>query len=180
MRGWFARLGRPPKRQRLAWIVPGQIAVGGFPLPQKIPTLLNQGIRVILSLCTEEEGRLTPALQQQFRCVRVALPDSRHSQALEIQDLEAAVDLLHWTVQRRLPVYVHCWAGMERSPLVCIAYLCRHGGWDLWDALNWVKHIHPPAQPTSTQIQVLRRYLTQPPTSSPSEEESGEHHWTSL
>lgn len=140
-------------------MIPGKLALGRFPGPQHRPILIQQGVKVILSLCGEREGSLAKPLTQDFRCLRVPLPDSRYSVSLDEANLAEAVDLIHWSLQKRQPIYVHCWAGMERSPLVCVAYLCHHQGFDLLDALSWVKHIHPPSRPTSAQLQVLRRYL---------------------
>ncbi|NJN86723.1 MAG: dual specificity protein phosphatase family protein [Leptolyngbyaceae cyanobacterium SL_7_1] len=52
-------------------------------------------------------------------------------------------------------------AGIERSPTVCIAYLCHHHQLELWEALNCVRQVRPHALPTDGQLQVIRQFLSQ-------------------
>ncbi len=153
----------PPERVSpcIHWVLQGELAVGCFPTRLYREPLGDRQIQVILSLCSEWEGQLPPEIRAAFCCLRVPMPDSRYTRPLEIEELSDAVDLVHWHLQRRRPVYVHCWAGMERSPLVCLAYLCRYRHLDWLDALAWMKQTHPPTQPTGPQLQVVRAYLAQ-------------------
>jgi len=76
-----------------------------------------------------------------------------------VEDLATAIDLLCETLQTRGPVYVHCLAGIERSPTVCLAYLCRYQNLQVWEALNWLKSIHARTGITSEQLRVVSSYL---------------------
>jgi atypical dual specificity phosphatase len=102
---------------------------------------------------------LPKAIRQGFRCLRVPLTDSRSVQPLDPFDLGEAVDLIQWNLSKQLPVYVHCLAGMERSPTVCLAYLCRYQQFDLLDALGWLRHVHPATRITGAQLSSVRHYL---------------------
>jgi atypical dual specificity phosphatase len=143
------------------WILAHRLAIGPLPKKAWLQSFEEQGIRTIISLCSEVEGKLPKAMAAQFRCVRVPLPDSHYRRSLIPAELEEAVDLIHWNLQKRQPVYLHCLAGIERSPLVAIAYLCRYCSMDLLDATGWLAHVHGSSQPTPSQLKVVRQYLQQ-------------------
>ena len=143
------------------WVLDNRIAIGPLPRKAWLTAFEQQGIHSIISLCDEAEGKLPKAMTQQFRCVRVSLPDSRYRRSLTVCELEEAVDLIHWNVQKQQPVYLHCLAGIERSPLVAIAYLSRYRAMDLLDAVGWLSHVHGNSRPTSAQLKVVRQYLNE-------------------
>jgi atypical dual specificity phosphatase len=147
------------RHTRIDWVIPGKLAVGGFPRSPLALTLTEHRIKVVLSVCPESEGQLPKVIRQGFRCLRVPLTDSRSPQPLDPFDLGEAVDLLQWNLNKKLPVYVHCLAGMERSPTVCLAYLCRYQQFDLLDALGWLRHVHPATRITGAQLSSVRHYL---------------------
>jgi hypothetical protein len=162
-RSW--RLGKPRERsfyQRqtpFSWVIPGKLAVGGLPQVEDHPRLVAAHIQVVLSLCAEIEGCLPEIITRDFNCLRFILPDRYYTTHLEGQQLSQAVEIVHQSVQNQLPVYVHCLAGIERSPTVCIAYLCLYQNLELWEALNWVKQVHPSAMPNESQLRALREFL---------------------
>jgi protein-tyrosine phosphatase len=87
------------------------------------------------------------------------LPDRYYTTQLEVPQLAKVVEVVHQSVQNHLPVYVHCLAGIERSPTVCIAYLCLYQNLELWEALNWIKQVHPSTMPNESQLRALREFL---------------------
>ncbi len=141
------------------WVIPGKLALGRAPQGADIEVLVEHEIRVILSLCFPHECRLTPQFQQVFRQGYVSLPDSCYRQSLSPQRLLQAALVIHRSVSRQLPIYVHCREGIERSPLVCMAYLCLYRHVSLPQAMRWIKDVHPASAPTSTQLRVLRECL---------------------
>jgi protein-tyrosine phosphatase len=146
-------------RSGIHWAIPGKLAIGGFPSGAETTALSQAGIKAVLSLCGEYEGTLPEELQQQFDCVRLVLPDSHHTDALMVEQLARAVEILHEKIDAQQPIYVHCLAGIERSPTVCIAYLCQYYHLELWEAVNWLKQAHPASRPTTAQMQVIREFL---------------------
>jgi hypothetical protein len=145
------------------WVLPGKLALGRLPQPGEGIALRRAKIRTILSLCTLPEGTLPDEIQQQFDCYCYPLPDSRSIHPLLVQDLARSVDLVEEQLQQGKTLYLHCVAGIERSPLVCIAYLCRYHHLELWESLHLIRQIRPVAMPTESQIQVLRNYLCEHP-----------------
>ncbi len=162
---WRHRNSLPPASPSIDWVLQGELAIGPAPRSDFLPHLLGRRIQVILSLCSEMERPLPKELSDRFRCVRAPLPDSHYARIMEVEELAEAVDILHWNLLKRRPVYIHCLAGIERSPLVCVAYLCRYRQMDLLEALNWMAHVHPPTRPKKTQIQVVQHYLNHAPHS---------------
>ncbi|MFM7424179.1 MAG: dual specificity protein phosphatase family protein [Elainella sp.] len=145
----------------MSWILPQRLAVG--PLPTSHQTqLAHAGIRAVLSLCSEQEGKLPIEITQTLECVRFVLPDSYSSQPLQVGQLVQAVEILQQLMQTHQSVYVHCLAGVERSPLVCISYLCRHQRLEVWEALNLLKQLHPSTNPTPAQLKVVRELRNLP------------------
>lgn len=143
----------------IRWVLPGKLAVGGFPGGGDGIELTRGGIRSILSLCDEWEGILPESIVQNFECLRFPLPDSRYPDPIEPEQLVTVVNLIHRRLENRFPVYVHCLAGVERSPTVCIAYLCRHCNLELWEAVNWLKQVNPRSSPASVQTFALRQFV---------------------
>lgn len=158
------------KRPAISWVIPGKLAVGRMPRSEEAPLLAAAKIQVILSLCADSERPLPPELSQQFRCLRLVLPDSHYATEMKPEQLVAAVKVVHRSFTNNLPIFVHCLAGVERSPTVCIAYLCRHHHLELWEAVNWLKQVHPFAMPTKSQIRVVQEFLEQASTESKSVE----------
>lgn len=151
-----------PQDRLVDWAVPDVLAMGSLPQTRDISRLKRAGIQTILSLCAEAEGTLPDAVKSEFRCLRYILPDSRYRLPLKVQQLQAVVNLIQQCERRRQAVYVHCVAGVERSPAACIAYLCHDREMELMDAIDWVKLVHPTASPSNHQLKVIRELTRQP------------------
>lgn len=151
----------PAKRSKscIRWILPQKLAVGRLPRLEDVSDFTQSDIKAVLTLCAPQEGSLPAAIIQQFHCQRFVLPDSHYKTPLEVRQIAAVVEIIHTCVQRRSPIYVHCFAGMERAPSACIAYLCRHQGLELWEALHCVKQVHRRTRLTDAQIRVLREFV---------------------
>lgn len=142
-------------------MIPGKLAVGGLPCPGDELVFSQNGIQAVLSLCASSEGNLPTEFQPNFKCQQLVLPDSHYDYELEVKQIAAAVEWVYQSIQNQMPVYVHCLAGMERSPTICVAYLCRYYNLELWEAINWLKQAHPSSMPTRSQIRVLQDYIQQ-------------------
>jgi hypothetical protein len=147
---------QPGRLLRLSWVLRSQLALGPAPrTPADLDVLAAAGIRAVLSLCAEEEVPPPPGLEQRFRCRRLALPDHRAARAPHTAELEQALALLV-DLTAEGAVYVHCAAGVERSPLLCLAWLMRQRGLSLLDGLDYLMQVHPPTGPLPDQLASLR------------------------
>jgi predicted protein tyrosine phosphatase len=141
------------------WVLPGRVAVGALPRVSDADVLEKAGIRAVLALCSEGEGAWPMQIQDMFHCHRISIPDSHYTAPITPQQIAIAVNHIQHCVEQNLPVFVHCLAGVERSPTICTAYLCRHHYYPLWESLNWVKSVHPESLPSTQQLQAIRKYL---------------------
>lgn len=148
------------KPKNLNWIVRGEFAVGPLPKSQERQALLiEEGICSVLTLCREEEGTPPQELLDKVNWSRIVLDDSHSSQEMDAENLAKAIDQAHQYIQSSPPLYIHCVAGMERSPSVCVGYLCKYKGLKLWEALNWVKQANPKTNILESQLQAIRKIV---------------------
>ena len=162
---WFKSSNHSQKKSqrnlKIRWVLPNQLAVGRCIHPGEESILATAGIQSILVLCDETEALTPPMVQQHFHVIRHPLPDSHKPVLLKSTDVMAALKILHNNLVHHRPTYVHCLAGMERSPTLCIAYLCLFKGYGLWESFNWVKQVNPRTNPTETQLDVVRSLIDQ-------------------
>ncbi|MCT0198958.1 dual specificity protein phosphatase family protein [Synechococcus sp. CS-1325] len=137
-----------------AWIRPQKLAIGGFPDdPAHWGALEVQGLRAVFSCCDPSEGHWSPPAHWVRRLC--PLPDHRQPHSLSAAHLLAAIGEATALVKDGQPLYLHCRAGIERSPLLAIALQCTAWGMDLFEALSWVKRQHPEARPLTDQLLLL-------------------------
>lgn len=163
MKRFFAKLGFSGSEKKLLveppalrWILTNELAVGPIPTPTIHAQLVEAGIKAVLSLCAEQEGQLPIEVQQDFYWKRWVLPDSYYEESMSVERLAQAVEFVHQAISRKLPIYVHCLAGVERSPTVCVAYLCVHRKMELWEALNWLKQTNPRTSLMGDQVKAIQ------------------------
>ncbi len=73
--------------------------------------------------------------------MRIAVDDNGSPEAMYDlrRALPEAVANIHAHVSRGVPVVVHCLAGRQRSPAVVAAYLMKHRGITLTEAIQFVR-----------------------------------------
>jgi len=141
-----------------SWVLRGQLALG--PAPSFIHHLHNLeqgGVVSILSLCSEREAPPPFGLFHRFFFKRSILPDHKYRRTPSASEFQCAFDSLLQLIPDG-PVYVHCQAGVERSPLLCMAYLMHFRGLSMIDSLDYVKRVHPSAGPLPEQLASLQSW----------------------
>ncbi|MFM1901196.1 MAG: hypothetical protein RLZZ216_1772, partial [Cyanobacteriota bacterium] len=106
-------------------------------------------------LCSVEEAPLPEGWSQRLICERLVWPDHRADRALRLDELCQGLRLLR-VLYRHGPVFVHCLAAMERSPLLCLAWLVQRHGLAPHAALDYLMQVHPGTSPLPGQLQLLR------------------------
>ena len=145
------------RRFRIDWVLMDELALGPAPLAERhLDRLEAEGLRAVFSLCSAAEAPPPVGLEQRFHCERLVLPDHRSGRPPELVQLQQALATL---AELRLhgPVYVHCLAAMERSPLLCLAWLMQRHGQSLQRALDYLQQLHPGTNPLPEQLAVLRQ-----------------------
>ena len=137
------------------WILVDELAVGSLPKDEKdIDFLKREGVNSILSLCSKEEGYLSKKAYKYFICKSFALPDHTSKRLPTINELNSALDILQKLIKKG-SVYVHCFAGVERSPLLCMAYIMVINKIDRQTALEYMMQTHPQTNPLKGQLDLL-------------------------
>ena len=150
-------------RFRIDWVLVNALAVGPAPNAENhLQRLHEAGIRAVLSLCGETEAPAPAGIEDQFCCQRLVLPDHRIGRAPDMAELQQALRHLK-ELRQEGPVFVHCVAAMERSPLVCMAWLVQQEGLNPTEALDYLMQVHPGTNPLPGQLTLLTQLpLAQP------------------
>lgn len=160
---WRAlRLIPPDQPLPYSWVLTGRLAVGPMPAGAAHWRQLEAaGLQARFSCCYPEEEGPVPT-PPHWRSDRLPLPDHRSQEALDPARLAAALERAQGLLQDSAPLYLHCLAGVERSPLLAVGLTARERDLSLFEALDWVRRCHPAAQPLVAHLEVLERLLTVP------------------
>jgi len=128
-----------------------ELAVGSCPRsPEDVDQLVDTiGVRALVCLQTDEDlrarGLRWPVMWQLYTARRVAaqrVPITDFAPKELRRRLDDAVDAITAFTAAGRKVYVHCTAGLNRSPSAVIAYLMRAREMSLSDAREWLLARH--------------------------------------
>ena len=149
----------PPPPLPYSWILTNQLAIGPMPVSSGHWQQLEEaGLRCRFSCCYQHEETLAP-LPPGWRSAGVPLPDHRLQEGLKAERLLQALNIAEALLDEGAPVYLHCLAGIERSPMLAVGLTARRRRIDIYSALDWVRRCHPPAQPIYTHLELLEQVL---------------------
>jgi len=148
-------------------VIPGKLWVGGFFSPSDSKQLHRMGITTVVSLQTDLDlknekislKKLVKALAEvDIDLMRVPLEDF-NEQALA-KDLAACVETMELLMAPGwAKVYLHCTAGVQRSPTVAAAYLMKSRGWSAGKACDYLIEKRA-CRPYSSILEQYERTLT--------------------
>lgn len=165
---------QPSSLQAQADLALANIVIGKDPSPpQRIQDLSSQAITAVLNLQTDNDMKFVSIpnvnywnqMLQAYKLHNIQLercPIIDHDQQSLKLHLPNAVKLLKLLLSQRHKVYVHCTAGIHRSPSCVIAYLCVVCHFPLEVAVTAVKKIRHIARPDVTVIRQLLQHQVSP------------------
>jgi hypothetical protein len=148
-----------------SWVLSNRLAIGPMPRGDHHWQQLEQaGFRSRFSCCypEEETGLILPP---GWSSDRISLPDHRQQEPMQAARLGLALARAEALVNDASPVYLHCMAGYERSPLLAVGLTARLRGIDMLAALAWVRRCHPMAMPIYDHLVMLEVILSSRPGS---------------
>ena len=141
------------------WVLVNELAVSSAPSKEEnLEYIFKEGIKSIFTLCSEDEINLPNNINQQFRHIRLILPDHSYKINLKHDDIKNALDIME-DLNGKGPVLVHCYAGIERSPLICIAWLMKSKGLGVDEGLRYLMEVNPGTNPLPSQLNLLREFF---------------------
>ena len=150
----------PQPHFRIDWVLVNQLAVGPAPrTDQHLQQLADDGVRAVLSLCSPQEAPPPEGLNSRFACKRQVLPDHRSGRSPRLEELRDALGLMEQLHRENGPVFVHCVAAMERSPLVCMGWLVQQHKLSPHEALDYIMQVHPGTNPLPAQLSLLKELV---------------------
>jgi len=88
---------------------------------------------------------------------KFSIKDSDESVLTEIY--EESSKIIHQELQNHNKVLVHCKGGINRSPMIIIAYLCRYSHYSIQDAINHVKSVRKGARIQPHYLEQLEHWI---------------------
>ena len=144
------------QRFRIDWVLTNDLAIGPAPRADRhLQRLKDAGIQAVLSLCSAEEAQPPQGFTDQFQCQRIVLPDHRSPEVLSFQQLKTTLCAVA-ELRQQGPLFVHCVAAVERSPLICMAWLVQEQQLSPTEALDYLMQVHPGTNPLPRQYELLK------------------------
>ena len=144
------------------WVLIDSVAIGPAPRNARhLDRLKEMGIKGVLSLCSEEEALPPQGFNESFITRRIVLPDHRAGRAPRYDELQDALTHLS-ELRTQGPVFVHCVAAMERSPLVCLGWLVQQCNMSPYSALDYLMQQHRGTNPLPEQLALLEKLYAHP------------------
>ena len=143
-------------RFRFDWVLRNELAVGPAPRNEKHLIILeNKCVASVLTLCSENEVIIPDQIKDKFVHRRSVLPDHTTGRLPTLDELITTLNTLK-ELKKSGAVFVHCVASVERSPLVCMAWLIREHSMSPTQALDYLMQVHQGTNPLPGQLALLK------------------------
>ena len=148
---------------KFSWILINKLAIGSSPLKEKdVNLLIGKGIKNVLGLCSNDEVEWHDKVKKNFSSKRIFLPDSRSEDTLSYKNFKIAYENLEKYINDGI-TFVHCFASIERSPILVIFYLMKKYKMELEDALDYVLKQHSETNPRNYQLKLIKDFSKKMP-----------------
>lgn len=140
------------------WVVREELAIGKSPKSfSDIKVLQDNNVQSILSLCSNEEGQIFSQIKDFFNYKQFVLPDHKTKKDPALEEIQLVINHIENLMEKK-PVYVHCVASIERSPLICMAWLVKTQFINPIEALEYLTQVHKETNPLPGQLKILNDY----------------------
>ena len=142
---------------KIDWVLNNELAIGRAPLKTThFEHLKKNKIKSILNLCKEEEAPIYNEVKDYFEFKRYILPDHKVNKEILIAEVHEIILIIDSLIKTG-PIYVHCYAGIERSPIICMSWLVAKHKLSPQRALDYLMEVHPGTNPLPSQFKLLNK-----------------------
>jgi hypothetical protein len=146
----------PTSSLAYSWVITGQLAIGPIP---KTSThwhqLESDGFKSRFSCCYPNE-HIYEVIPSSWASDEISLPDHRSQEVLTIEKLILALERSIQMLEKSDgALYLHCFAGQERSALVAVGMISVLHEIDLFESLDFIRQCHKRARPLYSQLDLL-------------------------
>ena len=82
------------------------------------------------------------------------MPDHKYNDLPTIEDIKKTIAILN-KMMKNGPIFIHCVAAIERSPLICMAWLMVKKKLTYIQAYNYMIDVHETTNPLPEQLELL-------------------------
>ena len=94
---------------------------------------------------------------RRFNFVRYELPDHKCNKLVSKDQILDVLKIIDDFYCANGSVLVHCFAGIERSPLICISWMMKRENLNYINAYEYVKSVHRDTNPLQEQLNVIKQ-----------------------
>lgn len=144
-------------RFKINWVLNNELAIGPAPLNEiDFKILKEENIKSILNLCSQAEAPIIEGVENDFCHKRYTLPDHKVNKSISILEIEQIITIIE-SLKEKGPLFVHCLAARERSPIICMSWLVAKHKLSPQRALDYLMEVNPRTNPLPSQLKLLKK-----------------------
>ena len=151
---WRKVHGKITKRPtNFSWLIDQKLAGSGMPTSfDELDWVVQQGVK---SIVTMTENSLPDQWVKDLNYLHVPTPDLT---APDMDRIDSAVEFIHEQINNKVPVMVHCAAGMGRAGTILACYLIKYQKYSAKDAIEKVRKERPGSIQSDVQEMAIGFY----------------------
>jgi len=151
---WRKVHGKITKRPtNFSWLIDQKLAGSGMPTSfDELDWVVQQGVK---SIVTMTENSLPNEWVKDLNYLHVPTPDLT---APDMDRIDSAVEFIHQQINNKVPVMVHCAAGMGRAGTILACYLIKYQKYSAKEAIEKVRKERPGSIQSDVQEMAIGFY----------------------
>lgn len=151
---WRKVHGKITKRPtNFSWLINDKLAGSGMPTTfEELDWVVKQGVK---SIVTMTENSLPDSWVKDLNYLHVPTPDLT---APDMDKIDSAVEFINEQVKNKIPVMVHCAAGMGRAGTILACYLVKYQKYSAKEAIEKVRKERPGSIQSDVQEMAIGFY----------------------
>mgnify|MGYP000294534184 CR=1 FL=1 len=142
-------------KSRFNWLLEEELAIGIAPQKEEhLLFLKRNGINSILNLCHDKEVDIPKNINETFIYKKFSLTDHKFSELITIEKIKIVLEIIDELIKKG-PLFINCKAAVERSPLICMAWLIKKHNLNKLQSLNYLMQKNKGTCPSIKQLKIL-------------------------